>query len=115
MGTIHSRLFAPVITMGAFISLCGKRHKEEIKMSEIIECVVDTKNKKEREELINYVSQKELFVSVIDDYDGFALVGIRKDGHIGYLGVICAKDLTENHNWKHFLSVKEFINYHEGK
>lgn len=82
MGTTHSKLFAPVITMGAFISLCGKRHKEEIKMSEIIECVVDTKNKKEREELINYVSQKELFVSVIDDYDGFAFVCIRKDGHI---------------------------------
>lgn len=82
-------------------------------MSKIIECVVDTNSKQEREELINYVSQKELFVSMIDDYDGFILVGIRKDGYIGYLGIICAKDLTENHNWKHFLSVKEFIDYHD--
>lgn len=84
-------------------------------MSKIIECVIDTYNKREREELINYVSQIEIFVSVIDDYDGFSLVGIGKDGHIGYLGVLCAKDLTENHNWKHFSSVQEFINYHEGK
>lgn len=30
--------------MGAFISLCDKRHhKEEIKMFDIIGCVVDTK------------------------------------------------------------------------
>ncbi len=82
-------------------------------MSKIIECVIDTNNKKEREQLINYVSQKELFVSVIDDYDDFALVGIRKDGAIGYLGVITAKDLMKNHNWKHFFSVQEFIDYHE--
>lgn len=82
-------------------------------MLKIIECVVDTNNKKEREQLINYVSRKELFVSVIDDYDGFALVGIRKDGSIGYLGVITAKDLVKNHNWKHFSSVQEFIDYHE--
>lgn len=84
-------------------------------MSKIIECVVDTADKKEREELIDYVSQKELFISVIGDNDGFALVGIGKDGVIGYLGVLCAKDLTENHNYKHFHSVKEFIAYHEDK
>ena len=82
-------------------------------MSEIIECVVDTNSKKEREELIDYVSGKELFISVIDDSDGFALVGIRKDGAVGYLGVICAKDLVDNHGCKHFASVKEFIDYHE--
>ena len=84
-------------------------------MSKIIECVVDTANKKEREELINYVSKKELFISVIDSSDGFALIGIRKNGAIGYLGVLSAKELTKNHNWKHFSSVKEFIAYHEGK
>lgn len=82
-------------------------------MSKIIECVVDTHSKKEREELINFVSEKELFISVIDDYDGFALVGIRKDGVIGYLGVICTRDLVDNHGYKHFSSVKEFIAYHE--
>lgn len=81
-------------------------------MSKIIECVVDTNNKKEREELINYVNRKEQFVSIIDDYDGFALVGISKDGDIGYLGTICARDLVKNHSWKHFSSVKEFIDYH---
>ena len=82
-------------------------------MSKIIECVVDTASKKERDELINYVSKRELFVSLVDDGEGFRLIGIRKDGVIGYLGVICAKDLTEKHEWKHFFSVKEFINYHE--
>ena len=84
-------------------------------MSKFIESVIDTQNKKEREELINYVSERELFISVISDFDGFALVGIGHNNQIGYLGVICAKDLTENHNWKHFKSVKEFIKYHEGK
>lgn len=82
-------------------------------MSKIIECVVDTNSKKEREELINYVSERELFISVIDDSDGFALIGIRKNGGIGYLGVICAKDLVDNYGYKHFTSVKEFIAYHE--
>ena len=82
-------------------------------MSKIIEGVIDTYSKKEREELINFVSEKELFISVIDDNDGFALVAIRKDGAIGYLGVICAKDLVDNHGYKHFTSVKEFISYHE--
>lgn len=78
-------------------------------MSGIIECVVDTYSKKEREELIDYVSGKELFISVIDDSDGFALIGIRKDGAVGYLGVIC----VDNHGYKHFASAKEFISYHE--
>lgn len=82
-------------------------------MSEIVECVVDTNSKKEREELIDYVSSKELFISVIDDSDGFALVSIRKDGAVGFLGVICAKDLVNNHGYKHFTSIKEFISYHE--
>ena len=82
-------------------------------MSEIINCVVDTNSKNERKELIDYVSRKELFISVIDDNDGFALVGIRKDGAVGYLGVICAKDIVDNHGHKHFASVKEFIAYHE--
>ena len=82
-------------------------------MSKIIECVVDTNSKKERKELIDYVSGKELFLSVIDDSEGFALVGIRKDGEIGYLGVICAKDLVDNHGYKHFSSVKDYIAYRE--
>ena len=84
-------------------------------MSKFIDCVIDTKNKKERERLINYVSQKELFISVISDNDGFALVCIGHNNLVGYLGVICAKDLVDNRGWKHFHSVKEFIDYHEGK
>jgi hypothetical protein len=83
-------------------------------MSEIIECVVDTNSKKERMELINYVSSKELFISVIDDSDGFALVGIKKEGAVGFLCVVYTKDLVNNLGCKHFASVKEFISYHEG-
>ena len=101
--------------MGAFISLCGYRHKEEIKMYQFIDCVIDTKSLKERKQLIDYVSSKELFISVINDHDGFALVGLGHDNVIGYLGVICARDLVENQNWKHFHSVKEFIDFHEGR
>ena len=29
MGSRKNAYIAPIITMGAFISLCGKRHKEE--------------------------------------------------------------------------------------
>ena len=45
-------------------------------MAKIIDAVVDTYSRRERKELINYVSSKEKFISVITDFDGFSLVGI---------------------------------------
>ena len=49
-----------------------------------------------------------------DDYDGFQLVGITYSGEVGYLGVITANNLVNVHGFKHFASVKEFINSYEG-
>lgn len=48
MGTSELRLFAPVMTMGAFI-LYGSWHKEEIKMSVKVDYIVDTQSKEEKE------------------------------------------------------------------
>ena len=64
-------------------------------------------------ELINYVSSKELFISVISDFDGFSLVGVYK-GSIGLLGTQVAKSLVDN-GYKHFLSVKDYIKACEEK
>lgn len=82
-------------------------------MSKIIECVVDTNSKKEREELINYVSEKELFISVIDDSEGFKAIGIKKYDTYGYLDFLCANELLKKDECKHFASLEEFISYHE--
>ena len=82
-------------------------------MAKIIEGVVDTYSNKERLELINYVSSKELFISVISDFDGFSLVGVYK-GSIGLLGTQVAKSLVDN-GYKHFLSVEDYIKACEEK
>ena len=82
-------------------------------MSKIIECVIDTNSKKERQELIDYVSKRELFISIVDDGDSYELVGIKKDGNIGYLFIIRRKELINLNEYKHFASTKEFIKYHE--
>ena len=84
-------------------------------MSNHINCVVDTHSKQERERLIDYVSEKELFVSIIDDFDGFQLVGITYSGDVGYLGVIAANDLVKNQGYKHFSSIDEYIAFREAK
>ena len=79
------------------------------------DCVIDTHSKEERKTLIDYVTNKDGFIlSNIDDFDGFQLVGVKR-GMIGYLGVIVAHDLVENHEYKHFASVEEYISYCEGK
>ena len=84
-------------------------------MSVKMDYVVDTQNKKEREELIDYLCSKGLFVAVTDGLDGFQLVGITYSGQVGYLGVITANNLVKVHGYKHFTSIKEFINSYEGK
>ena len=76
-------------------------------MAKIIDAVVDTYSLKERKELINYVSSKEKFISVITDFDGFSLVGIAQHG-IGLLGVLCAQAMVKD-GIKHFYSVKDYI------
>ena len=76
-------------------------------MANIIEAVVDTCSNKERLELVNYVSVRALFVSVLSDFDGFCLVGIYQ----GFIGLICtqvAKSLVEK-GIKHFESVTDYI------
>ena len=80
-------------------------------MSKLFNCVVDTHSKKDREQLINFLAKNYKIFSIIDDIDGFNLVGIREDGYVGYLGAICAKDLVSNHRWMHFSSVDEYIIY----
>lgn len=76
-------------------------------MSKIVDAVVDTHSLKERKELIEYVSSKEKFLSVISDFDGFSLVGVSK-GVIGLLGVLCAQTMVKD-GQNHFLSVKDYI------
>ena len=82
-------------------------------MSKVIEGVVDTCSKEERLELINYVSSKVPCISVITDFEGFSLVGVHKNS-IGLIGTHVAKSLVDS-GVKHFTSVKEFIDYYEGK
>ena len=81
-------------------------------MAKIVESVVDTYSLKERKELINYVSEHELFVGLTSDYDGFELYAITKQGG-GWVGVMVAQAMVEKEGFKHFLSVKEFIDYCE--
>ena len=82
-------------------------------MSKVTTGVVDTCSKEERLDLINYVSSKIPAISLITDFDGFSLVGVHKNT-IGLIGTHVARSLVDS-GVKHFLSVKEFINYYEGK
>ena len=94
--------------VGAFIfSLWINSQKEEEKVARIIDAVVDTYSLKERKELIEYVSSKEKFLSVISDFDSFSLIGI-SNGVIGLLGVLCAQAMVKD-GQKHFLSVADYI------
>ena len=79
------------------------------------DCVIDTHSQEERNNLIDYITNKDGFIiSNIDDFEGFQLVGVTR-GTIGLLGVIVSRDLISNHGYKHFVSVKEYIKYSEGK
>ena len=78
-------------------------------MSKLINCIIDTHSRLEREELCNYLDETQQF----DDIDGFQLIGIINN-LIGPVGVIVANDLVTNHHYKHFHSVKEYISYIQG-
>lgn len=82
-------------------------------MSKTTNCVVGTKSYKDRKRLIDFLSEKGKFVSIIDDSDGFQLVGITEDHGIGYLGVVCAENLVNKHGYTLFLSVDDFIYSYE--
>lgn len=77
-------------------------------MLRTINCVVDTQDKTERKKLIDYVSQKNITISNIDDIEGFQLIALTKS-KVGYIGVIVASNLVNKHNYKHFNSVDEYI------
>ena len=83
-------------------------------MSKVINCIVDTNNKKEREELINYICKDNLAIAITNDIDGFQLIVVSA-GIIGNIGVITAHDLVDNKGYKHFLYIEEYKNYVELK
>ena len=71
------------------------------------------KDEQMRLELINYVCSKELYNSLISDFEGFSLVGVVKGG-IGLIGTHVAKSMVDN-GYKHFGSVKDYIKTCEEK
>ena len=100
--------------MGAFIISLWQLTWGGIYMSKTINCVIDTQNKKEREELIDYLTTDNVTLSTIDDCDGFQLVVVSDFG-VGYIGVIVANNLVNKENYAHFKSVDEYITACEGK
>lgn len=82
-------------------------------MSKTANCVVGTESRKDRKRLIDFLSKKGKYVSLIDDYNGFQLILITEDHGIGYIGVICAENLVNKHGFTMFPSVKDFINTYE--
>lgn len=81
-------------------------------MSNIINCVIDTYSFKERKELIDYISSKVPFVSLISHDEGFHLFCIQ-DGIGGYIGTHVAKHLVEKEKYFHFYHVEDFIKHCE--
>ena len=82
-------------------------------MSKTTNCVVGTKSRKDRMRLIDFLSEKGKFVSIIDDNDGFQLIVITEEHGIGYIGVICAENLVNKHGYTLFPSVNDFIHSYE--
>lgn len=82
-------------------------------MSKITNCVVGTESKKDRKRLIDYLCEKGKYVAIIDDHDGFQLIGITEEHGVGYLGVICAENLVNKHGYTLFPSVEAFIRSYE--
>ena len=78
-------------------------------MAKIINCVIDTKSREERLKLINYLAFDNAIFSMVDrNYEGFQLIAVFPCG-VGCVGVIVAKDLVNNKDFKHLSSVSEFI------
>jgi hypothetical protein len=104
---------APIDAMGAFIFSLWLCHKEVNNMAKIINCVIDTKSRDERLELINYLAFDNAIFSMVDrNYEGFQLIAVFPCG-VGCVGVIVAKDLVNNKDFKHLSSVSEFIKHCE--
>ena len=101
-------VIALVDTMGAFIFSLWLCHKEVNDMAKIINYVIDTKSRDERLELINYLAFDNAIFSMVDrSYEGFQIIAVFPCG-VGCVGVIVAKDLVENKDFKHLSSVAEF-------
>ena len=82
-------------------------------MAKIINCVIDTKSRDERLEPINYLAFDNAIFSMVDrNYEGFQLIAVFPCG-VGCVGVIVAKDLVNNKDFKHLSSVSEFIKHCE--
>ena len=81
-------------------------------MPKIVNCIVDTFSKKEREQLISYCNSREPFQFLLDNHDGFELFAIH-DQRGGWVGVMVARCMVNSHHYKHFHSLNEFIKYHE--
>ena len=82
-------------------------------MAKIINCVIDTKSRDERLKLINYLAFDNAIFSMVDrNYEGFQLIAVFPCG-VGCVGVIVAKDLVNNKDFKHLSSVAEFIRHCE--
>ena len=84
-------------------------------MSKRINCVIDTHSASERKELVNYIAERDLSVAVLDDNEGFQLVGVMYEmgTNIGYVGVIVSHDLVEKHGFIHFSSFEAYRRYRE--
>ena len=99
--------------MGAFIFSLWLCHKEANNMAKIINCVIDTKSRDERLKLIDYLAFDNAIFSMVDrNFEGFQLIAVFPCG-VGCVGVIVAKELVNNKNFKHLSSVAEFIKHCE--
>lgn len=80
-------------------------------MSNLINCVVDTHNKQEREKLAKFVSEKTKTKIVIDSFNGFQLMAIHNE-NLGNVGVIVARNMINKEKFIHFSSYEQFEEYH---
>lgn len=78
-------------------------------MSTLIDAVVSTQNRKERKRLTDYLGVPYNF----DNYNGVNLVLVTKDGQVGYLGVICARNLVDDQGLLFFRDVNSYIEHCE--
>ena len=78
-------------------------------MSTLIAAVVNTQNRKERKRLTDYLGVPYNF----DNYNGVNLVLVTSNGQVGYLGVICARNLVDDQGLLYFRDVNSYIEHCE--
>lgn len=78
-------------------------------MSTLIDAVVNTQNRKERKRLTDYLGVPYSF----DNYNGVNLVLVTSNGQVGYLGVICARNLVDDQGLLYFRDVNSYIKHCE--